>query len=140
MAACGGGSTTGAGEENGGKALATETSGAKELPRIAVPHGPPPKKLVVRQLKRGFGAAAHWGERLGVQFVGVDYKTGKAFEVRWQQPQPFSFNFGEGEVRKGWEIGLKGMRIGGRRELILPSRLAYGTGPLLYVVELLSIE
>lgn len=107
---------------------------------MTVPPGPPPKYLVVRDLKKGFGAPAHHGERIGVQYVAVAYKTGRPFEVRWQQPQPFSFAFGGGEVRKGWEIGLKGLRVGGRRELILPSRLAYGTGALVYVVELLEVE
>jgi FKBP-type peptidyl-prolyl cis-trans isomerase len=120
--------------------LATKTTGAKKQPEITVPPGPPPKNLVVRQLKEGFGVAAKPGDGLGVQYVGVNYRTGKPFEVRWQEPPPFSFTLGAGEVRKGWEIGLKGIRVGGRRELILPSRLAYGNGALVYVVELLSIE
>jgi peptidylprolyl isomerase len=122
------------------KELATKTAGVKQQPKVVVPPGPPPRRLIIKEQKKGFGAAAHWGETLGVQFVGVNYKTRKPFEVRWQQGHPFSFNFGAGEVRKGWEIGLKGMRVGGRRKLILPSRLAYGTGALVYVVELLSIE
>lgn len=114
--------------------------GAKKQPKVTVPPGPPPKNLVVRQLKKGFGTLAKWGDRLGVQYVGVNYKTHKEFEVFWGKTGPFFFNFGSGEVRDGWEIGLKGIRVGGRRELILPSRLAYGTGALVYVVELLSIE
>jgi len=143
FAACGGASTSSdkaAKTTSVEKTPATKTAGVKKQPKLTVPPGPPPKNLVVKQLKKGFGAAAHWGERIGVQYVGVSYKTGEPFEVRWQQPQPFFFNFGSGEVRKGWEIGLKGMKVGGRRELILPSRLAYGTGALLYVVELLAIE
>ncbi len=122
------------------KAPVTATEGAKEQPRITVPPGPPPKDLVVKQLKKGFGAVASLGEVLGVQYVSVSYKTGRPFEVRWQQPHPFFFRLGAEEVRKGWEIGLKGIKVGGRRELILPSRLAYGTGALIYVVELLEIE
>jgi len=121
------------------KQLATKTEGAKRPPKVSVPQGPPPKHLVVTEQKKGSGLAAKWGDSLAVQYVGVNYKTRKTFETRWQ-PNPFHFNFGTGEVRKGWEIGLKGIRVGGRRKLILPSRLAYGRGALVYVVELLSIE
>lgn len=110
------------------------------LPRITVPSRPPPKHLVVKDLKEGYGAAGEWGQRLSVQYVGVDYKTGKTFEVFWGKTAPFAFNFGNKEVQDGWETGLKGMRVGGRRELIVPSRLAYGTGTLLYVVELLEVS
>lgn len=118
----------------------TEIAGSAKRPKVTVPPGPPPKNLVVRDLKEGFGAVARHGQRLGVQYVGVNYRTGEEFEVFWGKSGPFHFAFGTGEVRKGWDIGLKGMKVGGRRELILPSRLAYGTGPLLYVVELVSIE
>jgi peptidylprolyl isomerase len=118
----------------------TEVPGSPTPPRIRVPSGPPPKNLVVRELKKGSGAVAKHGKRLKVQSVGVNYKTGEAFEVFWGPGRTFSFNFGSGEVRDGWETGLKGMKVGGRRELILPSRLAYGTGALIYVVELVGIE
>jgi peptidylprolyl isomerase len=110
------------------------------VPEVRIPPGPPPKKLVVNVLKEGSGAAAKWGQRLKVHFIGLAYETRKPFETHWGKNDSFSFTFGSGEVRDGWETGLKGMRVGGRRELILPSRLAYGTGALLYVVELLAIE
>jgi peptidylprolyl isomerase len=118
----------------------TEVSGSPIKPTIRVPPGPPPKNLVVRDLKKGIGAVAEHGKRLRVHHVGVSYKTGEEFEAFWSDGSTFSFNFGSGEVRDGWETGLKGMRVGGRRELILPSRLAYGTGALIYIVELLAIE
>lgn len=75
-----------------------------------------------------------------VRFVGVSYETGKEFEVHWGKSGIFDFTLGIEEVRKGWDIGLKGIKVGGRRELTLPSRLAYGTGALLYVVELVEID
>lgn len=123
------------------KRLVTHTRGVRSPPsRVNIPAGPPPNHLVVKELKKGFGEAARWGERLSVHFVGINYNTRKVFELHW--PRPFSFNFGIGEVRIGWERGLKGMRVGGRRELSFPARLGYGRGtpPLFYIVELLAIE
>ncbi len=123
-----------------------EVDGTPAPPKVVVPPGPPPGNLVVKVLKKGVGdMRAKWGQRLTVLFVGVNYKTKDRFEVKWgKDPLPpgssFSFTFGSGEVRDGWETGLKGMKLGSRRELILPSRLAYGTGTLLYVVELIAIE
>lgn len=118
----------------------TEVNGASAPPRVPVPAGPSPKKLVVKDLRKGSGVVARRGQRLKVQYVAVSYETGDEFENRWAQAGPFSFNFGSGEALDGWETGLVGMRVGGRRELILPSRLAYGSSPLIYVIELLAIE
>ena len=108
--------------------------------RVEIPSRPPPKHLVVKRVKKGFGARARVGDRLAVRFVGIHYKTGKVFELHW--PKTFDFNLGAGEVRKGWERGLRGFRVGERRELILPPRLAYGPrhGTLFYLVELIAIE
>ena len=138
--ACGGDSSTTATQSgsNSTKSIAERT----KPPKIQVPPGPPPKKLIVKNLKQGTGTVAKYGQELGVRYVSVTYKTGKEFEDRWNQPIPFSFPLGSGQVLKGWEIGLKGIRVGGRRELILPPRLAYGTGTsaLIYVVELISVK
>jgi hypothetical protein len=146
---CGGGSSEPASpppKRQDGKAQATrqiptgaEIAGSPVKPRLHIPPGPPPKQLVVRVLRRGSGPGAQWGQRLTVQHVGVNYRTGEEFEDRWGKKGPFTFTLGIEEVRKGWDIGLKGMKVGGRRELFLPSRLGYGTGPLAYVVELLGI-
>lgn len=146
---CGGGNGP---EATGGNAqgiTTTQSAGGEDVlsvpgndpkPKIQVPSKPPPRNLVVNVLKdEDGGPKAHWGDRLGVRFVGVDYKTKRVFEDRWNQPKPFSFRFGDGEVREGWEIGLKGMSLGDQRELTLPSRLAYGTGALIYVVELVEL-
>lgn len=118
-----------------------EVEGTLTPPKLTVPPGPPPRNLVVKVLKQGVGnMRAKWGQRLTVHFVGVNYETKDQFEARWGKDDSFSFTFGSGEVRDGWETGLKGMKLGGQRELALPSRLAYDTGALLYVVELIAIE
>ncbi len=110
-------------------------------PQAKGPHtaGPPPAELEVRVLEEGSGRRAKPGQTLQVQYVAASYETGKLFEVRWGKSGPFVFNFGSGEALEGWDIGLKGMRVGERRELQIPSKLAYGSGALLYVIELLAI-
>lgn len=109
-------------------------------PKVRVPDRPPPSKLVVKDLEDGFGAATKAGDVLLVHHVGVNYLTGEEFEVSWNPITPFTFVLGRGEAIEGWETGLKGMKVGGRRELIIPSRLAYKTDPLIFVVDLLAIE
>jgi peptidylprolyl isomerase len=115
-------------------------TGAK--PRIAASLGPPPKKLVVRKLKKGSGRRVRRGEQLGARFIDINYRT-KRVQDFWEGGQggaaPYLFALGEGEVRKGWEIALPGQRLGTRLELLLPSRLAYGEGSMRYVVELIEL-
>ena len=118
----------------------TEVAGTKTPPKVQVPQGSPPKELVVHDLKKGTGAAVVRGKTIRLQYVGVSYKTGKPFETDWGKTGPFRFTYGKGEVIDGWEAGLKGMKVGGRRELIVPSRLAYDTGTLIYVFELVAVE
>jgi peptidylprolyl isomerase len=136
--ACGGGSSA---RSNGKPATSmTKLERAKLTePKVEPPNGPPPKKLVVLDLKKGSGAAAKKSDVVLLDYVGESYETGKVFESTWspgEGPRRFPLN----EVIKGWEDGLTGMRVGGRRELSIPSRLAYDTGPLIYVVDLLAIE
>lgn len=103
-----------------------------------MPSGPPPtEKVIVTDLKEGDGSVIKTG-LIGVNYIGINYKTRKPFEVEWDKPEPSFFDYGTHEVVKGWEVGLKGMRVGGRRELIVPSKLAYGTGAVVCVVELLE--
>ncbi|HEU0318494.1 MAG TPA: FKBP-type peptidyl-prolyl cis-trans isomerase [Solirubrobacteraceae bacterium] len=119
-------------------------------PKVARPAGPAPARLVVRDLVKGPGAAATAGQSLTVQYVGVLYKNLQQFDASWDRGQPFTFTLGTGSVIKGWDQGLVGMHVGGRRELIIPSALAYGpTGqppkippnsPLIFVVDLLSAQ
>ena len=107
-------------------------------PKVYVPSGPPPDHLVIKDLKKGSGPVTKPYSRLSVYFVNVDYKTGKVFETRWGPP--FVFEYNHGLPMQGWEEGLKGMRVGGRRHIVVPSRLAYKQGDLVYVVDLLSVE
>jgi peptidylprolyl isomerase len=98
----------------------------KTKPKVVVPTGPPPKKLVVKDLIKGTGPVAKAGSTLTVQYVGVLYKGGKQFDASW--------NDGSGQpvavpltgVIKGWQHGIPGMRVGGRRLLIIPASLGYG--------------
>jgi len=121
---------------------------AKE-PTIAPGKGPAPTKLVVRDLVKGTGPPARAGQTLTVQYLGVLYKNGKQFDASWGKPSPFSFTLGVGGVIKGWDRGLVGMNVGGRRQLIIPAALAYGAlaqpkipanSPLIFDVDLLSAQ
>lgn len=93
-------------------------------PEVSVPEGAPPKQLVVRDLIEGSGDPAKDGDRLTVEYVGVDYR-GKQVANSWDNRKPFDLELGGGVyfVNPGWERGLRGMRLGGRRELIVPPRL-----------------
>lgn len=140
LAGCGGGSSS---------ADESTSTAEKTKPRVVVPKGPPPEHLVVKDLEEGTGAEAKAYDLVTVQYVGVDYKTGQEFDSSWSREEPFSFNLGGGEVIRGWDRGLTGMKVGGRRELITPPALAYGeTGSgsippnetLVFVVDLVSIR
>jgi peptidylprolyl isomerase len=110
--------------------------------------GPPPTRLVTRDLIRGAGPRATSGEVLTVDYVGAFYRTGKVFDSSWRRHEPFVFPLSRGEVIEGWEQGIIGMRVGGRRELIVPPSLAYGrrgspptippNSTLVFVIDLLA--
>ncbi len=96
-------------------------------PVVKVPSGPPPKQLMVKDLIKGSGAVAKAGSSLTVNYVGVLYKGGKQFDSSYAHGQPFGpFKLGQGMVIPGWDKGLVGMKVGSRRELIIPPALAYG--------------
>ena len=136
-------------------AAATDTPTAAATPeatkpQVDVPKGKAPTKLVVKDLKTGTGAAAQDGQTVTVQYVGVSYKNGRQFDASWDRGQPFSFPLGQGQVIPGWDQGVKGMKVGGRRELVIPPDLAYGAqgsppaiGPnetLVFVVDLVGVQ
>jgi FKBP-type peptidyl-prolyl cis-trans isomerase len=98
-----------------------------------------PKHVVVRILKEGSGPAVKPGEHLVARYVGGNPKT-KQVQDFWSEEDLYKFTLGENTLGKAWVIGMKGMRLGGRRELIVPSRLAYGEGMMIYVIELLEME
>jgi FKBP-type peptidyl-prolyl cis-trans isomerase len=127
----------------------TPTSGPLATkPKVAVPSGAAPSKLVIKELIKGTGAEAKAGQSVTVNYVGVLYKGGKEFDSSWKRSEPFTFTLGKGQVIKGWDRGVAGMKVGGRRELIIPSELAYGkagspptipaNAPLVFVVDLLG--
>jgi peptidylprolyl isomerase len=119
-------------------------------PVVTVPKGPAPTKLVVKDLIVGTGTQAKAGDTVTVNYVGVLYKGGKEFDSSWSRNQTFTTPLTNGSVITGWVQGIPGMKVGGRRELIIPPNLAYGkTGSgsaippnstLVFVVDLLSVS
>lgn len=128
----------------------TPTSGPLATkPAVTVPTGAAPSKVETKELIKGTGPEAKAGDSVTVNYVGVLYKGGKEFDSSWKRSEPFAFTLGKGQVIKGWDQGIAGMKVGGRRELIIPAELAYGkTGspptippnaPLVFVVDLLAV-
>ena len=105
---------------------AAPTGPLAHKPTIARGVGAPLKKLVIHDLIVGKGPAAKAGQTLTMQYVGVLFKNGKQFDASWDRGQPFSFTLGQGSVIPGWDRGIVGMHVGGRRQLIIPASLAYG--------------
>jgi peptidylprolyl isomerase len=134
--------------------IESTTEGGAEIdtskkPKVEVPEGAAPKQLTETDLVEGDGAAAKKGDEVTVQYVGVGYETGKEFDASWDRGEPFTFQLGGGQVIPGWDQGVEGMKIGGRRELVIPPNLAYGSagappaiGPnetLVFVIDLLEV-
>jgi peptidylprolyl isomerase len=127
----------------------TPTSGplSKE-PKVTPPSGSAPSTLEVKDIIKGTGAEAKAGASVTVNYVGVLYKGGKVFDASWKRNEPFTFTLGKGQVIPGWDQGVAGMKVGGRRELVIPAALAYGAkgspptipanAPLVFVVDLLG--
>ncbi len=120
-------------------------------PVVVVPSGAAPTKLVTKDLIVGTGPAAKSGSQVTVNYVGVLYKGGKEFDSSWKTGKPFGpFPLGQGQVIKGWDQGLVGMKVGGRRMLIIPASLAYGSqgsaptippnAALVFVVDMLGVS
>jgi len=113
-------------------ASATSTSSValpaalKTKPKVVPPSGPPPSKLVIKDLIKGTGPAATAASTVTVQYVGVLYKGGKQFDASWNDGtgQPTALPLSG--VIPGWKQGIPGMKVGGRRELIIPASLGYG--------------
>jgi peptidylprolyl isomerase len=128
----------------------TESSEKKTKPKVKVPKGAPPKSLEIKDLEEGTGVAAKAGDNVSVNYVGVNYKSGKEFDASWDRGEPLTFELGSGLVIPGWEKGLEGMKVGGRRELIIPPNLGYGSAgspptippneTLIFVIDLESVE
>jgi peptidylprolyl isomerase len=119
-------------------------------PVITSPGGEPPAELQTEDIVEGEGRRARAGDTLTMQYVGVAWSTGQEFDASWDRGEPFSFELGAGMVIPGWDEGIEGMRVGGRRQLIIPPDMAYGPagsppaiGPnetLIFVVDLLEAQ
>ena len=142
----------GSDSEESSSAKATPEASAppeRSKPEVTVPKGKTPKKLVIEDLENGSGATAEPGQNVTVQYVGVSALNGRQFDASWDRGEPFSFQLGAGSVIPGWDEGVKGMKVGGRRQLVIPPDLAYGPqgspptiGPnetLVFVIDLLSV-
>jgi peptidylprolyl isomerase len=133
-----------------GNPAETTSTAKKTKPTVTVPKGISPKKYATKEIEEGTGATAKKGDTVTVQYVGVGYDSEEEFDSSWSRNEPFSFTLGAGEVIKGWDVGVEGMKVGGRRELLLPPNLAYGPagsppkiGPnetLIFTIDLLSVE
>ena len=95
-------------------------------PEITVPDGGPPAELVIEDLVVGDGPEATAGMQVSVDYVGVSWSTGNEFDASWNRGEPLAFGLGAGQVIAGWDQGVQGMRVGGRRQLTIPPDMAYG--------------
>ena len=121
-----------------------------QKPVVEIPDGPPPTELVIEDIVLGEGVEAQAGTSPSMQYVGVAWSNKQQFDASWDRGQPFSFRLGEGQVIKGWDQGVAGMKVGGRRRLTIPAELGYGArgaggaiGPgetLVFVVDLLGVR
>jgi peptidylprolyl isomerase len=123
---------------------------ALERPTIDKPEGDIPFELGIDDLVEGEGEEATTGSKVSVHYVGVAFSTGDEFDASWNRGEPFEFKLSAGQVIPGWDAGVEGMKVGGRRKLTIPSAMAYGARgaggvikphePLVFVVDLLSVD
>ena len=121
-----------------------------ERPQIGRPGGDIPFELGIEDLVVGDGDEATKGTKVTVHYVGVAFSSGEEFDASWNRDRPFEFKLGKGQVIPGWDAGVLGMKVGGRRKLTIPSAMAYGARgaggaikphePLVFVVDLLSVR
>ena len=95
-------------------------------PEIDFPGDEAPAELVIEDLADGDGAEAGAGDTIKAHYVGVAHSTGEEFDASWNRGSPLEFRLGVGQVIRGWDEGIVGMRVGGRRKLTIPAHMAYG--------------
>ncbi|KAF5998295.1 MULTISPECIES: FKBP-type peptidyl-prolyl cis-trans isomerase [Streptomyces] len=120
-----------------------------EKPEIDFPGGEPPADLEIKDIWEGEGQVAKAGDFVKVHYVGVAFSTGEEFDASWNRGAPLEFQLGVGQVISGWDQGVQGMKVGGRRQLVIPAHLAYGDrgaggriGPgetLIFVCDLVAV-
>ena len=118
-------------------------------PDVTVPESAPPTELVISDDVEGDGDEAAAGQQVTVHYVGVSWSTGEEFDASWNRMEPFRFPLGQGYVIQGWDQGVQGMMVGGRRTLHIPPELGYGAQgavgviapneTLIFVVDLLEV-
>jgi peptidylprolyl isomerase len=108
------------------KVVASKSTNLKKKPKIPKQPGDPPSTLVKQDIVKGTGATAKAGDTVTVQYVGARFRDGVQFDASWDRGQPFVFPLGGGQVIQGWDQGVAGMKVGGRRQLTIPPDLGYG--------------
>ncbi len=121
-----------------------------EKPDVAIPDGPPSYQLELEDLELGTGDEAAAGKVVEVHYVGVSWQKQRQFDASWDRGNTFKFTLGRGQVIPGWDQGVAGMKVGGRRRITIPPDLAYGQrgaggviGPgetLVFVVDLVGVR
>ena len=121
-----------------------------EKPEIDFPDFEPPTDLVIDDLVEGDGAEATAGATVLVHYVGVAHSTGEEFDASYNRGEPLQFRLGVGQVISGWDTGVQGMKVGGRRKLVIPPHLGYGDRgaggviqpgeTLIFVVDLVDVR
>ena len=121
-----------------------------EKPTVDIPEGAPSYQLELSDLEVGSGDEAAPGRIVEVHYVGVSWQTGRQFDASWDRGQTFKFGLGKGQVIRGWDEGVAGMKVGGRRRITIPPDMAYGNrgaggviGPdetLVFVVDLIGVN
>ena len=121
-----------------------------DKPEIDFPEGPPPTELEITDLAAGDGTEAQSGSTVSVHYVGVAHSTGEEFDASYNRGEPLQFRLGVGQVISGWDTGVQGMKVGGRRKLVIPPHLAYGDRgaggvikpgeTLIFVVDLVDVH
>lgn len=120
-----------------------------QKPDVTIPEENPPAELVIDDLTVGEGDEAVAGQGVTVHYVGVSWSTGAQFDASWDRMEPFKFGLGQGQVIQGWDDGVQGMKVGGRRRLTIPPAMGYGAAgaggvikpneTLVFVVDLLAV-
>ena len=121
-----------------------------DKPEIDFPDSPPPAELQVTDVTHGDGTEATAGKTVSVHYVGVAHSTGEEFDASYNRGTPLEFRLGVGQVIAGWDQGVQGMKVGGRRQLVIPPHLGYGDRgaggviqpgeTLIFVVDLLDVK
>jgi peptidylprolyl isomerase len=134
----------------GGGTREEDTHVTLQRPQVDPIEGPAPTDLVVTDITVGDGDEAKAGSFVSVHYVGVAHSTGEEFDASWDRQSPLDFPLGQGRVIAGWDQGVQGMKVGGRRRLEIPPHMGYGDAgaggvikggeTLIFVVDLLSVN